>query len=314
MGSNQELHDAIINFYTPFKDFHLVSQDYEITNEVLEVWTLGRIKIPKFISKNEMIDWIIAVDFIVKSQSIVISGPANPFYYSLGDGTYYTQELSIEDVNGVVYHIPERNYYNKNSMPLELLDTNTLYNFITQSVDVYLDVDTYGPCFTNEKVNGKFLLKDVNICGIVEFLLNKEKAIYLPPKAQLNFGINTDNYAWEDDFDACNIYWKFKDSEKPSQVLIIETELGNHKKKLLMEYFDSWRMWHEKFFKNNKLYFVLFQTDEMGTMDIMDFFKPLIDTFSKSNYAIHAYSYSTEEYINLKLLLREGKINTLSEG
>ena len=81
-----------------------------------------------------------------------------------------------------------------------------------------------------------------------------------------------------------------------------------------MEYFDSWRMWHEKFFNNNKLYFVLFQTDEMGTMDIMDFFKPIIDTFSKSNYAIHAYSYSTEEYINLKLLLREGKINTLSEG
>ena len=37
-----------INFFTPFQDFHLVSQDYIINKSVLENWTLHRIKVPDF--------------------------------------------------------------------------------------------------------------------------------------------------------------------------------------------------------------------------------------------------------------------------
>jgi hypothetical protein len=46
-----------INFLVPFRDFHLVSQDYEINKSVLENWTLNRIKVPDFKDRDEMKDW-----------------------------------------------------------------------------------------------------------------------------------------------------------------------------------------------------------------------------------------------------------------
>jgi hypothetical protein len=36
------------NFSLPFRDYHLVSQDYIINKSVLENWTLNRIKVPDF--------------------------------------------------------------------------------------------------------------------------------------------------------------------------------------------------------------------------------------------------------------------------
>jgi hypothetical protein len=46
-----------INFLVPFRDFHLVSRDYEINKLVLENWTLNRIKVPDFKDRDEMKDW-----------------------------------------------------------------------------------------------------------------------------------------------------------------------------------------------------------------------------------------------------------------
>lgn len=317
--TNQEvksnmLISTTLNFLIPFKDFHLVSQDYEINKSVLENWTIGRIKVPEFINETEMRDWIIAVDFIIKSESFVISGPTLPYYYAFGDKAYYTKQLSIEDINGIVYKIPERNYYNKNAQPLDLLDTKKLYDYTKEYANFYLKIDTYGSCTFNKKVDEKYFFQDINMCGIVEFLLNYESATYLPPKEQMIFGIKTDNYSYEDDFDECNAYWKFKDSEKSNKVIIIESEINVHKKKSQIEYFDSWRMWHEKFIINNKLYFILFQTDEMGDENINDFFKTLIHDLSEEKYTTDSFSCLIDEYINLKLLLRDGKINCFSDA
>ena len=46
-----------INFLIPFRDFHLISQDYEINKSVLENWTLHRLKVPDFKDRDEMKDW-----------------------------------------------------------------------------------------------------------------------------------------------------------------------------------------------------------------------------------------------------------------
>ena len=89
-----------LNFSLPFRDFHLVSQDYIISEAVIETWTLGKLKIPEFTSANEMQDWIITVDFLIKSESYVISGPAYPYYTALNE--FYTKQLTIEDRNGII--------------------------------------------------------------------------------------------------------------------------------------------------------------------------------------------------------------------
>ena len=39
-----------LNFSLPFRDFHLVSQEYIINKSVIENWTLGKLKIPEFAS------------------------------------------------------------------------------------------------------------------------------------------------------------------------------------------------------------------------------------------------------------------------
>ena len=69
-------------------------------------------------------------------------------------------------------------------------DKVIVYNYLTKYVEAYLNIDSYGPCFSNEKVNEKYFFNEVNMCGIVEFLLNNEQVIYLPPKDQLKFGLN----------------------------------------------------------------------------------------------------------------------------
>jgi len=54
---NENLITVDINFLVPFRDFHLVSQDYEINKSVLENWTLHRLKVPDFKDRDEMKNW-----------------------------------------------------------------------------------------------------------------------------------------------------------------------------------------------------------------------------------------------------------------
>jgi hypothetical protein len=301
-----------LNFSLPFRDFHLVSQDYIISKSVIENWTLGKLKIPEFASVNEIEDWIIAVDFLIKSESFVISGPEFPYYTA--SSNFYTKQLTIEDINGNVYKIPERNYYSKKAEPLDLLDTKKITDYIKEPADVFLSTDTYGPCAADEKIDGKFSFKAINICGLVDFLLNAEKAAFSLPKEQIMFSYTIEDYSSEDDFDECNAYWQFQSKKKSKNLLIIESPIDEEKKEEQIEYFDSFRMWHEKFIKNNKLYLILFQTDGISGSNLISFFKPLVATMKEGAYPMHSYPCSIDAYIESKLKLREGKIQSLGES
>jgi hypothetical protein len=301
-----------LNFSLPFRDFHLVSQDYIISEAVIETWTLGKLKIPEFTSANEMQDWIITVDFLIKSESYVISGPAYPYYTALNE--FYTKQLTIEDRNGNIYQIPERNYYNKKSQPLDLLDTKKLTGYIKEPVDVILPINTYGSCTANEKMDGKYCFKGINMCGLVDFLLNTERTCFSPPKEQQIFSASITDYSSEIDFDECNAYWQFKSIKKSNNLLIIETPINDETKEEQIEYFDSFRMWHEKFIKNNKMYLILFETDGILASNLVSFFKPLIATLKEGEYPINSYSCSIDAYIKSKLKLHEGQIQSLGES
>ena len=65
-----------------------------------------------------------------------------------------------------------------------------------------------------EKIDGKFSFKAINICGLVDFLLNAEKATFSLPKEQVMFGYTIEDYSSEDDFDECNAYWQFQSKKK----------------------------------------------------------------------------------------------------
>jgi hypothetical protein len=293
-----------INFLIPFRDFHLISQDYEINKSVLENWTLHRLKVPDFKDRDEMKDWIIAVDFIIKSESFVISGPAFPYYHAETDGAYSTKQLEIEDVNNIVYQIPERNYYDKNGQPYDLMDTNMLYKYVKEDVNAFLDYDTYGCSFSEKISEKKYFFQNINMCGIVDFLLNSNRPNYLPPQDQSMFGIKTEDYSLEEDFDESNIYWTFKKIKETKQVFIIEFKYLESKKEDQLDYFNSWRMWHEKFIYNNTMYFVLFQTDEISNENMTDYFRPLQKAISK-RYAINCYTLEVKNYLEMKLRLRK---------
>lgn len=293
-----------INFLIPFRDFHLISQDYEINKSVLENWTLHRLKVPDFKDRDEMKDWIIAVDFIIKSESFVISGPAFPYYHAETDGAYSTKQLEIKDVNNIVYQIPERNYYDKNGQPSDLMDTNMLYKYVKEDVNVFLDYDTYGCCLSEKISEKKYFFQNINMCGIVDFLLNSNRPNYLPPQDQSMFGIKTEDYSLEEDFDESNIYWTFKKNKETKQVFIIEFKYLESKKEDQLDYFNSWRMWHEKFIYNNTMYFVLFQTDEISNENMGDYFRPLQKAITK-RYAINCYTLEVKNYLEMKLRLRK---------
>ena len=293
-----------INFLIPFRDFHLISQDYEINKSVLENWTLHRLKVPDFKDRDEMKDWIIAVDFIIKSESFVISGPAFPYYHAETDEAYYTKQLEIKDVNNIVHQIPERNYYDKNGQPSDFMDTNMLYKYVKEDVNVFLDYDTYGCCSSEKISEKKYFFQNINMCGIVDFLLNSNRPNYLPPKDQSMFGIKTEDYSLEEDFDESNIYWTFKKNKETKQVFIIEFKYLESKKEDQLDYFNSWRMWHEKFIYNNTMYFVLFQTDEISNENMGDYFRPLQKAITK-RYAINCYTLEIKNYLEMKLRLRK---------
>ena len=292
-----------VNFLIPFRDFHLVSQDYKINKVVLENWTLGKLKIPDFANIAEMEDWIIAVDFIVKSQSFFVSGPTNPYYNALGID-FFTKPLSIIDIKGNVYKIPERRYYDKNALPRDLLNTEKLYDYLGESTNVFLDIDAYGQCMPNKKIDGKYFFEEIDMCGLVDFLLNSEQSKYLPPNNQSMFGIKTYDYTNEEDFDERDIYWTFKKIKETKQVFIIEFKYLESKKEDQLDYFNSWRMWHEKFIYNNTMYFVLFQTDEISNENMTDYFRPLQKAISK-RYAINCYTLEVKNYLEMKLRLRK---------
>jgi hypothetical protein len=297
-----------INFLVPFRDFHLVSQDYEINKLVLENWTLNRIKVPDFKDRDEMKDWIIAVDFIIKSESFVISGPAFRFYYAETDGDYYTKQLEIEDVNNIVYQIPERNYYDKNGQPSDLMDTNKLYKYVKEDVNAFLDYNTYGCCLSDKISEKKYFFQNINMCGIVDFLLNSDRPNYLPPQDQLMFAIKTEDYSLEEDFDETNAYWAFKNIKDNDQVYIVEFKYKESIKEKQLEFFDLWVMWHEKFIYNNTMYFVLFQTDEIHNEDLLECFSQLKNSIYKKYY-IKPYILTRKSYLEFKLSLRSTDLN-----
>ena len=303
--TNQQVAIAL-NFCLPFRDFHLVSQDYIINKSVIENWTLGKLKIPEFASVNEMEDWIIAVDFLIKSERFIVSGPEFPYYTASSD--FYTKQLTIEDINGNVYQIPERNYYNKNAQPLNLLDTKKLTDYFNKSYDVFLAIDSYGPCSANEKTDGKYSFKEIYMCGLVDFLLNVEKATFLPPKEQVMFGSAIENFSFEDDFDETDAFWAFKNIKDNNQVFVIEFKYQEAKKMEQLDYFNSWVMWHEKFIHNNIMYFVLFQTDEIDNENMIEHFSHLKKTISK-RYGIKSYILERKSYLELKTSLRHSELN-----
>ncbi len=297
-----------INFFTPFQDFHLVSQDYRINKAVLKNWTLHKVKVPDFKNRDEMKDWIIAVDFIIKSESLVISGPPLPYYQAIENESFYTKQLYIEDINGTQYNIPERNYYNKKAQPINLLDTKKLFDYLSEPSDVLLDIDTYGNWLANKKIEGKNFFEQIDMCGIVDFLLNSVRPVYLPPKDQLMFGIKTEDYSTEENFDETNAFWTFENIKKNNQVFVIEFKYQEAKKEDQLDYFNSWVMWHEKFIYNNIMYFVLFQTDEIDDEKMTEYFNPLKKTISK-RYRINSYILERQRYFELKTRLRNSDLN-----
>ena len=297
-----------INFLIPFQDLHLVSQDYRINKAVLENWTLHKVKVPDFKNRDEMKDWIIAVDFIIKSESLVISGPAFPYYQAIENDSFYTKQLYIEDNNGKQYNIPERNYYNKNAQPINLLDTKKLFDYLSEPSDVLLDIDTYGNWSANKKIEGKNFFEQIDMCGIVDFLLNSVRPIYLPPQDQQMFGIKTEDYSIEENFDETNAFWTFKNIKENNQVFVIEFKYQEAKKEAQFDYFNSWVMWHEKFIYNNIMYFVLFQTDEIDRENMTEYFNPLKKTISK-RYRINSYILERQRYFELKTRLRNSDLN-----
>lgn len=297
-----------INFLTPFQDFHLVSQDYIINKSILKNWTLHKVKVPDFKNRDEMKDWIIAVDFIIKSESLVISGPPLPYYQAIENESFYTKQLYIEDINGTQYNIPERNYYNKKAQPINLLDTKKLFDYLSEPSDVLLDIDTYGNWLANKKIEGKNFFEQIDMCGIVDFLLNSVRPVYLPPKDQLMFGIKTEDYSTEENFDETNAFWTFKNIKENNQVFVIEFKYQEAKKEDQLNYFNSWVMWHEKFIYNNIMYFVLFQTDEIDRENMTEYFNPLKKTISK-RYRINSYILERQRYFELKTRLRNSDLN-----
>jgi hypothetical protein len=67
------------NFSLPFRDYHLVSQDYIINKSVLENWTLNRIKVPDFKNRDEMKDWIIAMEYLITMKRLTLVGA--PYFF-----------------------------------------------------------------------------------------------------------------------------------------------------------------------------------------------------------------------------------------
>jgi len=129
----------------------------------------------------------------------------------------------------------------------------------------------------------------------------------MPPEDQFLFGVKTDNYSWEEDFDESNAFWTFENINDNNQVFIIEFKYLASKKEEQFEFFNSWRMWHEKFIYNNVMYFVLFQTDEIDNENITDYFSPMVKAISKS-YRIKYHQLERKSYYEFKLNLRKADL------
>ena len=74
-------------------------------------------------------------------------------------------------------------------------------------------------------------------------------------------------------------------------------------------------MWHEKFIKNNTMYFVIFQTDEIHDANLDEYFSILTNEISK-RYSIKAYSTDLESYIQKKSEInstQKSEINTTKD-
>jgi len=297
-----------INFLIPFKDYHLVSKDIEISFDMLQTWTLGRIKTPDFADEIEMRDWIVAIDFLITSESTILFGPTFPYYYGwkIEDDNYqpYTKELSIEDTNGNVYQLPQRYIYNKNQRPLEMLDSKKLHDYLKKEGDAYLNTNECGPFGTSEKVDGKYYFKDIYMYGIVEFLGNYRDYEYSVPESQKALAENIADITDDESYDGMNIFWKFKDKKENSNVFVVEAKLIPAKKEEQLEYFNSWMMWHEKFIHENTMYFTLFQTDEISDENLDDYFNPLVRGMRK-RYTINSKTMDMKSYVDMKLKLRQ---------
>ena len=177
----------VINFEAPYCDYHLVSQDYEITPKLLETWTLGRIKIPDFPNKEAMKDWIIAMEYLITMQRMTIFGASYTFFSNwpfeeYSGGNYYkydTKSILIEDVNGNSYTIPERHFYEKQCQPSDLLDTNKLFEYLSEEKNQLLDCEYYGSYSSTSKTENNFLFEQISMCGLAEFLYNLQPIKYI---------------------------------------------------------------------------------------------------------------------------------------
>jgi hypothetical protein len=124
----------------------------------------------------------------------------------------------------------------------------------------------------------------------------------------LIFGIKTEDYSLEEDFDETNAYWAFKNIKDNDQVYIVEFKYKESIKEKQLNYFNLWVMWHEKFIYNNTMYFVLFQTDEIHNEDILECFSQLKNSIYKK-YNIKPYILTRKSYLEFKLSLRSPDLN-----
>jgi uncharacterized protein (TIGR02145 family) len=320
---NMDEAPLVINFEAPYCDYHLVSQDYEITPKLLETWTLGRIKIPDFPTKEAMKDWIIAMEYLITMKRMTILGASYKFFSNwpfeeYSGGNYYnydTKSILIDDVNGNSYTLPARHFYEKQCEPSDLLDTNKLFEYLSEEKNQLLDCENYGSYSSTSKTENNFLFEQISMCGLAEFLYNLQPIKYTAKNA-INPLPNSVDLASEDDFNETNVYWKFKDLKENNNVFVIECKyFDDAKKASILEYFDSWRMWHEKFIKNNTMYFVIFQTDEIHDANLDEYFSILTNEISK-RYSINSYSTDLESYIQKKSEInstQKSEINTTKD-
>jgi hypothetical protein len=296
-----------INFLVPYKDIHLISQDYEITREVLKTWTLGRIKVPLFSSVDEMKSWILSLDFLINKERIILLGPEYPFnkHWPVSDSGYntYLQKISFEDNNEIVYHLPQRDFVSRKTIPIDLLDTQKLFDFLKEEKSAWLPVDRYGSYSDSGQENGKYFFESVAVTGLIDFITANSEIKYTIPKQYTVFeSVNTD-YIIEEDFNQNDAFWEFKNIGDSNYVYIVEVKQPQNKIEDLQDFFNAAKIWHERFIYGNMMYFIAFQTDDIDSQNFEDYFNFLTAQLSK-RYPVTGRTLSVSSYLEMKRKFR----------
>ena len=309
---NDDKITTTINFYLPYKDYHLVSQDYIINKSVLEKWTLGRLKVPDFENEEQIKKWILEVDAVVKFYTKTALGSSFPYR----PGSYLasrTEEATKEDVNGNSYTIPDLDIESPFMQEIKDNDFLELYDLLKDEKPTYLNQSEYSTYSSVKEENGKFYFSALCMDYIVGYLLNTEKAKYSPPKEQLVLSqdFDTNNYLYDDDFDETNAFWHFKDLTPPLFVLVIGIKFKKSKIEDTLSFWDSEYYWDEKFVVNDTLYLAIYQTEATCNKVFSEQFlrfigdaKECADIAGKlTKYGVH----TVKDYVEAKMILREEK-------